>query len=107
MDGKEALELLESMSDKPDVILLDVMMPGMSGFEVRMCGTCVKRMSALCEARRYSAGCHDAWHAGTRGAKTRDQGKKSVTRHGQSVRTQCVKPAAGCGEGVEWNSKCG
>jgi CheY-like chemotaxis protein len=34
MDGVEALEVLESMSVLPDLILLDVMMPRMSGYEV-------------------------------------------------------------------------
>ena len=34
MDGQEALELLQDEADLPDVILLDVMMPGMSGYEV-------------------------------------------------------------------------
>ena len=34
MDGVEALEVLESMSTLPDLILLDVMMPRMSGYEV-------------------------------------------------------------------------
>lgn len=35
MDGMEALEILEDHSDLPDVILLDVMMPGMTGYEVK------------------------------------------------------------------------
>lgn len=34
MDGMEALALLETMDELPDIILLDVMMPGMSGYEV-------------------------------------------------------------------------
>lgn len=35
MDGQEALEILQSRDELPDIILLDVMMPGMSGYEVR------------------------------------------------------------------------
>ncbi|GAX76781.1 hypothetical protein CEUSTIGMA_g4227.t1 [Chlamydomonas eustigma] len=34
MDGQEALDLLKSEDRLPDVILLDVMMPGMSGYDV-------------------------------------------------------------------------
>ena len=37
MDGEEALEYLQKAQVLPDLILLDVMMPAMSGFEV---GTC-------------------------------------------------------------------
>lgn len=34
MDGEEALEYLQKAQVLPDIILLDVMMPAMSGFEV-------------------------------------------------------------------------
>jgi CheY-like chemotaxis protein len=33
-DGSEAIEKLSSMAPKPDVILLDVMMPKVNGYEV-------------------------------------------------------------------------
>ena len=33
-DGDEALKTLETMNPKPDLIMLDVMMPKMSGFDV-------------------------------------------------------------------------
>ena len=36
MEGDEALEFLETATLLPDIILLDVMMPAMSGFEVRL-----------------------------------------------------------------------
>ena len=32
-DGQEALDLLSDASEQPDVILLDINMPGMNGFE--------------------------------------------------------------------------
>lgn len=35
MDGQSALDLLASRDYLPDLVLLDVMMPGMSGYEVR------------------------------------------------------------------------
>ncbi len=34
MDGQEALQVVSEEDQLPDVILLDVMMPGMSGYEV-------------------------------------------------------------------------
>jgi CheY-like chemotaxis protein len=34
MDGQEALDLLETGDRLPDIVLLDVMMPGMSGYDV-------------------------------------------------------------------------
>ncbi len=33
-DGAEALEMITTMNPQPDVIILDVMMPKMSGFDV-------------------------------------------------------------------------
>lgn len=33
-DGIEAMKIIEAAGEKPDVVLLDVMMPRMSGFEV-------------------------------------------------------------------------
>ncbi|KAG1655170.1 hypothetical protein FOA52_005787 [Chlamydomonas sp. UWO 241] len=41
MDGQEALQMLESAEELPDIVLLDLMMPGMSGYEV------AKHMRAL------------------------------------------------------------
>lgn len=32
-DGQQALDLLSSMDEEPDIILLDINMPGMNGFE--------------------------------------------------------------------------
>lgn len=46
MNGEEALAILEEESKMPDVILLDVMMPGMSGYEVQ-CGHRMKCGFAL------------------------------------------------------------
>jgi len=33
-DGKEALEKMQAMDPKPDLVLLDIIMPKMGGFEV-------------------------------------------------------------------------
>jgi CheY-like chemotaxis protein len=38
MDGQEALDFMASASAPPDVILLDVMMPGMSGWVAGLVG---------------------------------------------------------------------
>lgn len=34
-DGEEALSRLKNMGEKPDIVLLDIIMPKMSGFEVK------------------------------------------------------------------------
>jgi CheY-like chemotaxis protein len=36
MDGHEALQFLAEAEFIPDIILLDVMMPGINGYEVRI-----------------------------------------------------------------------
>eukprot|EP00798_Chlamydomonas_sp_ICE-L_P011405 gene11405-12108_t len=46
MNGEEALELLRDEANLPDAILLDVMMPGMSGYEV--CRTLRKMHPLAC-----------------------------------------------------------
>ena len=43
-DGLEALELVES--EKPDLILLDVMMPGLDGYAV--CRNCARTTTPRC-----------------------------------------------------------
>ena len=45
-DGDEAMAMINT--DKPDIILLDVMMPGQSGFEV--CQK-IKKNEALCDIK--------------------------------------------------------
>jgi CheY-like chemotaxis protein len=36
MDGMEALAYLESCDTIPDLILLDIMMPGLNGYQVQL-----------------------------------------------------------------------
>mmetsp|Transcript_40304 Transcript_40304/g.67555 ORF Transcript_40304/g.67555 Transcript_40304/m.67555 type:complete len:1397 (+) Transcript_40304:190-4380(+) len=55
MNGPEALEILENKPYFPDLILLDVMMPGMSGYEV--CEILRERYSKLMPVIFVSAKC--------------------------------------------------
>jgi CheY-like chemotaxis protein len=46
MDGEQAMHIVRSREFLPDVILLDVQMPGKTGYEVR--GHLVDRLILLC-----------------------------------------------------------
>jgi DNA-binding response OmpR family regulator len=60
-NGRETLDLVRS--ERPDIILLDIMMPGLDGFEVcrelkgdpATQGTMVVMVTALSESARYRA----------------------------------------------------
>ena len=52
MNGEEALSILEEESNMPDVILLDVMMPGMSGYDVRASVVHPMGLHALCGVKK-------------------------------------------------------
>lgn len=64
-DGKEALKLLKKTKEKPDLVLLDMFMPGMSGREV-------------CERIRKDEGLKDLKVAFFTVAAFRGQGKQML-----------------------------
>jgi len=52
MDGQSALDLLASREYLPDIVLLDVMMPGMSGYEVHLQYNITSSPDSMTELRR-------------------------------------------------------
>lgn len=53
-DGEEALETFERLAEKPDLIVLDLMMPGLDGLEVL---EKLRQKSAVPVIMAYSQGC--------------------------------------------------